>query len=739
MPTFNFKGPDGKSYSVNGPDGATPEQAFEMLQTQLGIATPAPAEPIKKAPTVATQPAAPPAMKSEGSGDGGFLDEASTAVRGVGTGLGRTVLGAQRLLGKWYGFLGDKASGAPSPSLSDLVAGQKPQSNNPLTRVGNWLANDAETGRARMAGELAPYKARNPLSALAGETVGEIAATAPIGAGALGGGARLLQVAGMAPKAGTVLGTGARAAQAATVGAATGGAMGAANSKEDTLGGIAGDAAQSAAMSAVLGGVLSPVTGGLGAVINNVKQRASKTSAADFAKQKIAEAFARDAKGDAYTSGMLNPLQQIAKRFTKLGPEAAMVDAGRTNTMQLLDTLATLPGRTKDAAANFQRARMTGEGVRMRDAAERALDTQGQRLPSTIDALLARRQRDSGPLYNELRQIDIKPSQELADLMKNANELGVTKLGKEIATARQMPFTLDKAPPDKWNMGDLDHVKQGIDQVLSSRKAMNVDGTLTPLGHSYSELKNKMVGMLDAATVNPSTGQSLYASARQAFAEPSRLMDAGRAGQRAIAQDENSIKVVMRGMDPNELQAFRIGAFEGLRGKLGTQGGRTEILNMYKNPSTQERLRAVFGSDRAYREFASDVLREEKLRAVQTVGRGSQTAARLAGMGDLDKSAMPELAAAAGAAKAGNPLAALGSVKNAWNRVAVPESVRNQMGQMLLSRGPDAQREMNALAALVQNINNRNLQLSTRVGQLGGATGANAFMPTVPTQIPQKR
>lgn len=722
MPTFNFKGPDGKSYSVNGPEGATAEQAFQMLQTQLGNASPAPT--AQAAPPASPRAAAAPA-KIDGAGDGGVMDQVGTAVRGVGTGLGRTVLGGQRLLGKWYGFLGDTVSGTPS--------------TNPLARAGKWLVNDADTGRARMADELAPYKERNPLSAMAGEVTGEIAATAPIGGAALGGGAKLLQLAGMTPKAGAVLGTGAKAVQAATVGAATGGAMGAANSKADTFGGMAGDAAQSAAMSAVLGGVLSPATGALGAVINNVKQRASKTSAADFAKQKIAEAFARDAKGDAYTSGLLNPLQQIANRFTKLGPEAAMVDAGRTNTLQLLDTLATLPGRTKDAAANFQRARMVGEGGRMRDAAEQALNIQGQRLPATIDALLVRRQKDSGPLYNKLRKTDINPSQDLVDLMKNADQLGVTKLGKEIATARQLPFTLDTAPPGKWNMGDLDHVKQGIDQVLSSRKAMNVDGTLTPLGHSYSELKNNLVRILDDATVNPNTGQSLYARARQAFAEPSKLMDAGKAGQRAIAQDENSIKSIMRGMDDNELQAFRIGAFEGLRGKLGTQGGRTEILNMYKNPSTQERLRAVFGSDRAYREFASDVLREEKMRAVQTVGRGSQTAARQAGMGDLDKSAMPELAGAAGAAKAGNPLAAFGAVKNAWNRVAVPESVRNQMGQMLLTRGPDAQREMNALAALVQNINNRNLQLSTRVGQLGGATGASAMMPTVPTQIPQKR
>lgn len=36
MPAFTFTSPEGKSYTVNGPDGATSEQAFQMLQQHLG-------------------------------------------------------------------------------------------------------------------------------------------------------------------------------------------------------------------------------------------------------------------------------------------------------------------------------------------------------------------------------------------------------------------------------------------------------------------------------------------------------------------------------------------------------------------------------------------------------------------------------------------------------------------------------------------------------------------------------
>ena len=40
MPTFDFTSPDGKTYSVEGPEGATSAQAFQMLQQHIGTAQP---------------------------------------------------------------------------------------------------------------------------------------------------------------------------------------------------------------------------------------------------------------------------------------------------------------------------------------------------------------------------------------------------------------------------------------------------------------------------------------------------------------------------------------------------------------------------------------------------------------------------------------------------------------------------------------------------------------------------
>lgn len=42
MPTFNFTSPEGRQYDVTGPDGATSEQAFAVLQNHLGASPPQP-------------------------------------------------------------------------------------------------------------------------------------------------------------------------------------------------------------------------------------------------------------------------------------------------------------------------------------------------------------------------------------------------------------------------------------------------------------------------------------------------------------------------------------------------------------------------------------------------------------------------------------------------------------------------------------------------------------------------
>lgn len=574
----------------------------------------------------------------------------------------------------------------------------------------NYIAN-----RERVRGMQARQREENPF--VTGLT--QAMASAPTMLIPLGGAASAAKVTGM---------TG-NALNAAKTGAIYGAISGAGNSTADGIGGTAMGALEGAGTGAALGGVLSPATAVLGAGARNVGQRFSQSQAAEYARQKVAEALSRDARGAAFTTGQVNPLGQAVSRFDKMGPEAMIVDAGGRNTNQLLDTLATLPGRTKDAVFNAQRVRQAGVGDRMRTSAETALGTQGQRLSTTVDSLIEQRATAAAPLYNQLRQVNITPSQELTSIIQAADELGATAVGRQIATANRQPFTIDAAAPSQWNMGQLDYVKQGIDQLMKSSKAMDRDGKLTPLGYAYQNLSTSLKAALDAATTNPQTGQSLYRNARDAFAGPSALIDAANRGRSALTRDEATISNMVTGLEGSELQAFRIGAFEALRNKLGMQGGQTEIMNMWKNPSTREKLKALFGDERAYRSFAADVAREASLKRLQGVGAGSQTATRQAGMGDLDVSALADAGAALGAAKTGNLMGVLGSASNAWNRISTPQTVRDQMGGLLLSQGPQARTDLLGLGSLIEQINRRNAMTSTGAGLLGSQIGTRLMPP----------
>ena len=511
-------------------------------------------------------------------------------------------------------------------------------------------------------------------------------------------------------------------------GGIAGGLSGLGASKADDLPGIALDTAVGAASGATLSGAASGVMRGVGAVGSNIAQRVRGSSAESAAKQKIAEALARDARGNVATSGLTNPALQTEARLAKLGPDAMIADAGGQNTRQLLDTLATLPGRTKETVANVQHQRMATEGARLRGVAQESLDTGGQRLATTVQELAASRAQAAAPYYGQLQQINITPSQALVDVVNAADQLGATQHARTLATARMQPFSIDPANPGPWNAGQLDHIKRGLDQLIT--RETKTDGSVTPVGVAINELRQRMISLIDDATRNPRTGDSLYKTARDAFSGPSALIDAANTGRRILSSDDATIRNALNGMSTSEIEAFRIGAYEALHNKLGSQAGRTELMNLWKNDSTREKLQAVFGDNiRSYREFAAELAKENVKRGIQKVNTGSQTAARLAGMGDLDVGAMTSAAGAVASAKAGNPIGAVAGVRDFWNRVQLPETTRDQMGRLLLQSGPTAQESLMSMRELTNRINRNNAMIYGNTGLLGGTLIGTNIQP----------
>jgi hypothetical protein len=543
---------------------------------------------------------------------------------------------------------------------------------------------------------------------------------------------------------------------AATLAGGGSGALGGAGSAE-TMEEVPFGMLTGGAFGAITGGTVNAIGQGGGALGSNMVARAGNSrivqdrlrdtgiggsfarrvasTADDLAKQRVATALTRDGR----TTG------QTAARLDTLGDDATLAVAGGKNTRDLLDTMATMPGRTGDDVEKAIRAQQAGRAGRLIDAAEKGLGTGGMRLSQTLQGLDEARSKAAGPIYQQLRTMEVPVSDDLADLLVrarpafgdarrladlNGQPFDLDDALKRVMEARRTPMNLSnsltqKNPPPTVNLGQLDTLKR---QLYDMEQA-NINpetGRLNEIGNAIKNLRRNIVAKVDDAT-RDDTGRSLYEAARNVYAGPSELRAAANLGSQVITKPGWKIDALTDGMGDAERQAFRIGAMESLREKLGREGGQTEVLKMWKEPATRDRLQAIFPDLRSYREFAAEVAKEARKKSLETVGRGSQTAARQARMDDEGAAFMANAVDAGTALKIGNPLGAMSAIRNLYGRTVMPEPVRDQIGSMLLTRGPQAQGLLGDLSRYVDDANSRRAAAAARSGLLGGV-GINSLL-----------
>ena len=514
-----------------------------------------------------------------------------------------------------------------------------------------------------------------------------------------------------APEAGKVMGMGQRMVQAGTGGVGYGLLGGAGASEGQTAGEIAADAGKSALMGAVLGPITQPVMGVLGAAKRQVAGRVSPERAATYAQQKVAEALLRDTPPDLLQSA----LGMAQARMGKLGPEARIADVGGANVRQLLDTIATLPGETKQALERAIRERQAGRAGRLVTAADEALGTQGAQFQQSLDAFNAQRKSESRPFYDIIDKATVKVDDTLAGLLRRSESLqGPAELLYKTKTGQ----TIDLANLKKGDfvpMNVLDTLKHSLyDSAQTLKRAGGGQQA-----NAYDDVRKDLITVLTAKSPKVG-GQSAYAQAMEKWAGPSQMMDAADLGRKAMTGDIVDFKQQLVGLTQSEMDAFRVGALQALRQKTGTEAGQTSLLKMWKEPATQERLKAVFNDD--YRQFASAVAKEARLKGLESAGRGSQTAARLAGMEDIG---LPAAMAAGQAVSTGNVPGMAAAATNLFNRMGTPEPVRAEMGRLLLSR------EQQRLIELGDQIRRMN-EARARAAGYGGYTSGQAGRVTSP-------
>jgi hypothetical protein len=185
MPTFDFTAPDGKNYTVEGPEGATQEQAFQILQQQIGTPQAAPEPDMLE-----------DAAKSVGAG----LANATAGTLGMGGDVRSLLSAGTSAIGGAIGVEPDRVqafkdlmSRAASMTATGKAFANAPTSRQikdsatnpvvspdyePQTAVGGYLKTGAEFLPGMLAGgprALLPRFGTNVAApAIASETAGQI-------------------------------------------------------------------------------------------------------------------------------------------------------------------------------------------------------------------------------------------------------------------------------------------------------------------------------------------------------------------------------------------------------------------------------------------------------------------------------------------------------------------------------------------------------------------------------------
>jgi hypothetical protein len=510
-----------------------------------------------------------------------------------------------------------------------------------------------------------------------------------------------------APGAGQVMGLGQRMAQAGGSGAGYGFVSGLGGSYEDDALDVLKEAGKSALVGGSLGVTTQPVMSMVGAGGRQVMARMSPTSAGTYAQQKVGEALIRDVP-EPLTGA--NALTRAQARLLKLGPEARIADVGDKSMRNLLDVQATLPGTTAAATERAIRERQVGRAGRLMTGADETLGTGGAQFLQTLDNFSAQRFAESRPYYAAIDKAVLQVDNSLTDVFNRSKGVqGASELLFQTKTGQTIDLSKLKYG-EQVPMNVLDTLKQSLyDASKELRKAGQ-----NSQANAYDDVREKLVGVLESKSPKVG-GQSAYTLAMKTWAGPSQMIDAAEIGKSVMKGDILDIQQATRGMSPSEIDAFRIGVLQGLREKTGTEAGQTSLLKFYKEPATQARLKAAFGND--YKAYTATVLKEEQLKKLESAGRGSQTAARLAGQADLD---VAPLAQTAGAVSSGSPMAIVTAATNMARQTQTPEAVRNEIGRILLSRDPQ---QLTQLAEIVRRMNESRARAAGIAGRSSGQIG----------------
>ena len=508
----------------------------------------------------------------------------------------------------------------------------------------------------------------------------------------------------------------ARTATGVKSGAGLGALYGAGNADGD-LSDRAIGALQAGTVGAATGGLAVPAVD-LGA--KGVRLIADQTLGrlpsrqAQVAANKVAEALQRDG---------LTP-DQAMQRIRQLGPEAALLDAG-PNSQALARAVYTQPGKGKPIIGDFLRTRQ--EGTR-NPATGMLQGGQNSRVTASIEKLVPDTAKDargavansktlSGQSYNAARAgddlVDVLPVISSLD-----DEITKSKGGIKSALSRVRSFLVDDAGRPEVTIDTLHQAKMAIDDLMSGEARSSMGNVAKARIRAYQDA---LVEAIESA----GEAGAKYREGRLGTAAAWRINDALDMGEgfmlKRVAATPDDLADQLAKMRPEELEAFRTGAAQAIKSKLGDMNTRTDVTKRLMDiPNLEQKIRLAFGDDQTFKRYI-DALEAERTMfdAYGRIISGSRTGEVLAEQADAGKDVGR---VAQGVREIFLPQSMADPVRGITNiagglkdRAAIPGPVSGRLAKLLTGRSVDPLTE--AMKSQVANDTfRRNLAQRLTVG-----------------------
>lgn len=575
MPTFNFTGPDGRSYSVEGPDGSTPEQAFQVLQSQIASAPKAEAPKPDKYQQAAIEER--DLLKSKG------IDTSSGLTR-------RLVQGAT------FNLADEALAGLTTPLE--------------MFKRGTFSPREAYN-YAKAREDLNLDDARKNTGALG--TVAEIAGGVGTGLGAARAGLSFAQ--GLAPNAGLLSRSAAAAGDAAAFGAVSGAGEG------NSLGERAGNSLIGGAAGGILGaaapGALSLLGQAASPILSNIRARINPEG---FARGQVARAIQES--GASPNELSLNMVQAANEGQGAYTLADAMGNAGQ----RMLSTVARAPGEGRTAVVNALEGRQADQGRRVAAALSEGFDapqTATQRRTAMEAARSAAADAEYGATRAGAGRVDVVPAINNIDRTIGTGPGQALQATNDSIEGALRPFRerLSRVNPDDF---------EAVQRIRSDMADMAQNARQQGYGNR-ARLIGQAVRDLDASMEAASPG---YRAANANFAQASRNIDQIAEGRTAATRGrpEDTIQA-FRNLTPQGQGAFRTGYADALIEQAqGAAYGANKARPLTSDAFRDEAAAMAPGNDMMQRRLGREMTMFETRN--QALG-GSRTADNLADAGAM--------------------------------------------------------------------------------------------------------